>query len=49
VMHSVYILYSPLMDTFYVGQSVNAHHRTFQHNQHYYPRASTIKASDWQI
>jgi putative endonuclease len=48
-MHSVYILYSPSIDTYYVGQSVNAHYRTFQHNQHFYPRASTIKASDWQI
>ena len=48
-MYSVYILYSVSADAWYVGQSVDAIARTNQHNQHFYPKASTAKASDWQL
>ena len=48
-MYCIYILYSVSVDAFYVGQSVDAHQRAVQHNQHFYNRASTAKANDWEL
>ena len=48
-MHSVYILYSPQLAKFYVGESEDVDQRLYWHNTHTFHRASTKTATDWQI
>ncbi len=48
-MHYLYILYSPLFDRYYIGESVNIQERLSQHNSHHYTHASTSFTSDWII
>ena len=48
-MHYVYILYSPSLSRFYVGETVNVSERLVQHNTGHYNRASTSLVSDWEV
>jgi putative endonuclease len=48
-MHFVYILYSPIADKLYVGESVNPSERTQQHNTKFYKTASTSFTADWTL
>ena len=47
--HSLYILYSTSIDSYYVGESDNAETRLTLHNKHHYKKAFTKAASDWEI
>jgi putative endonuclease len=48
-MHFVYIIHSPLLDRYYIGESVDADQRVREHNEHTYPEASTRVARDWSL
>ncbi|EFQ79234.1 GIY-YIG nuclease family protein [Algoriphagus machipongonensis] len=45
----VYIIYSPLTDRFYIGQTQNLQERLDQHNTGYFKNAHTHSASDWEF
>ncbi len=46
--HFCYILYSPTLDSFYVGQAVDPHIRLIEHNEGKYCKSYTKKVSDWE-
>ncbi len=46
-MFFVYIIYSPELDQFYIGQSQNLEDRLFRHNNS--GSKSTKKAKDWVL
>ncbi|OEK01919.1 endonuclease [Roseivirga sp. 4D4] len=48
-MHRVYILYSPSLDRFYTGETVDVETRLVQHNTGFYNGASTSTTDDWQV
>ncbi|MBW1295469.1 GIY-YIG nuclease family protein [Aquimarina litoralis] len=48
-MHYLYILYSPTIDRFYIGETTNLHQRVIDHNNHKYQRGFTKAAKDWSI
>ena len=48
-MHYCYILYSPKIDHYYVGESDNSESRLEEHNNGHYKGAFTIQTSDWKI
>jgi len=49
-MASVYILYSPLLDSYYIGAtSVSVQERYSRHLNHYYDNKYTAKADDWVL
>lgn len=48
-MHTVYIIYSPSLDKFYVGESVHAEERLKQHNSGHYHNSFTKIAYDWSL
>ena len=48
-MHFVYIIYSPSLTRYYVGETVNVTVRVNQHNQSHYKDSSTRIAQDWII
>jgi len=48
-MHWVYIIYSPLKDRFYVGETINVEERLLQHYEGYYLHASTSFTRDWKL
>ena len=45
----VYILYSPTVNSFYIGQTENLERRLEQHNLHQYEASHTSRASDWEV
>ncbi|EFQ79233.1 GIY-YIG nuclease family protein [Algoriphagus machipongonensis] len=45
----VYIIYSPLTDRFYIGQTQNLQERLEQHNTGYFKNAHTHSACDWEF
>ncbi len=45
----VYILYSPTINTYYIGQTTNLKERLEQHNNHVFKGAFTRRATDWEI
>jgi putative endonuclease len=47
-IHYCYILYSPTLDSFYVGQAVDPHIRLIEHNEGKYDKSYTTKVSDWE-
>ncbi len=47
--HFVYIIYSPMADKFYVGETTDVIGRLGQHNSGHYHHASTKYANDWEI
>ena len=48
-MFVVYILYSKLSDSFYIGQTIDFEKRIEEHNNHVYHKAETKKTSDWKL
>ncbi len=48
-MHYLYILYSKILNRFYVGETPNIDTRVTLHNSHYFKKAFTKSASDWEI
>jgi len=47
---SVYILYSPSLDSFYTGFTLTSvNERLNKHNEKYYNKKYTARASDWEI
>jgi putative endonuclease len=49
VMHYCYILYSPLIDKYYVGVTHNIEIRLSQHNNAVFKAAYTKKTHDWEV
>ncbi len=50
MISSVYILYSPSLDSFYTGFTLTSvNERLNKHNEKYYNKKYTAKASDWEI
>ena len=47
--HFLYIIYSPKIDKFYVGETHNLKQRIHNHNQHSYKGAFTKSAEDWSV
>jgi putative endonuclease len=45
----VYILYSPNLDRYYIGQTEDLERRFVEHNTHYFEKSSTRTADDWQM
>ena len=48
-MHFVYIIYSKKSDKYYVGETTDVEQRIHWHNSHYFKRASTVIADDWEL
>lgn len=48
-MHFVYIIYSPTLDHFYVGESLNPQQRLQWHNEHVFRNAYTKSSNDWRL
>jgi putative endonuclease len=47
---SVYILYSPSLDSYYIGfTTTSVKERLNKHNEKYYDNSFTSKANDWEI
>jgi putative endonuclease len=46
-MHYVYILYSPSIDKYYVGETEDIELRIKQHTTNFYKNSFTSKSSDW--
>jgi putative endonuclease len=46
--HYCYIIFSPTLDSFYIGQAVDPHIRLIEHNESKYDKSYTKKASDWE-
>jgi putative endonuclease len=48
-MHWCYVLYSPTIDKFYIGETEDLELRIDQHNAAFFKIAYTSKASDWTL
>jgi len=48
-MHFVYVLYSPSLDKYYIGETVDPQERLLQHNSSFFKGSSTTIANDWKI
>ena len=48
-MHYLYILYSKILDRYYVGETPNTEIRLMQHSNHYFPKSYTKSAEDWEM
>ncbi|TAN12069.1 MAG: GIY-YIG nuclease family protein [Chitinophagaceae bacterium] len=48
-MHFIYILYSPTLDRFYVGESSDPQQRLKWHNEHVFKNAYTKSGDDWHL
>jgi putative endonuclease len=46
-MHFVYILYSPIIDRYYIGETFDIEQRLIQHNQGFFKDSFTKIADDW--
>ncbi|HQV73976.1 MAG TPA: GIY-YIG nuclease family protein [Flavobacteriales bacterium] len=49
VVNIVYILYSPSLDLYYVGETEDIEVRQTQHNVHTFRGAFTSRAADWEL
>jgi putative endonuclease len=49
LMVSVYIIYSPRLDKYYVGQSEDVISRLEQHNKHLFSTGYTVISDEWEI
>jgi putative endonuclease len=45
----VYIIYSPSIDQFYIGQTVDLKERLIQHNSGYFKDSFTKNGAPWEI
>jgi len=48
-MHWCYVLYSPAINRFYVGETEDLELRISQHKSGFFKNSYTSKASDWQL
>ena len=48
-MHWCYVVYSPTLDKFYIGETENLELRITQHNTAFFKSSYTSKASDWML
>ena len=48
-MHYLYIIYSPKVNKFYVGETDNMALRLLKHNNHSYEGSFTKIAEDWEV
>lgn len=48
-MYTVYVLYSCILDKYYIGQTMDIDIRINEHNQGVYKNSFTKRASDWQL
>ena len=48
-MFCVYILYSEILSSYYIGETEDLKSRIDQHNLGFYVSAFTKKASDWKL
>ena len=48
-MHYLYIIYSPKVNKFYVGETDNIALRLLKHNNHSYEGSFTKIAEDWEV
>ncbi len=46
--HYCYIIFSPTLDSFYIGQAVDPYIRLIEHNECKYDKSYTKKVSDWE-
>ena len=48
-MFCVYILYSEILSSYYIGETEDLRNRIDQHNLGFYVSAFTKKANDWKL
>ncbi|MGB5356457.1 MAG: GIY-YIG nuclease family protein [Eudoraea sp.] len=48
-MHYVYILFSDLLNRYYVGESENVQRRLKEHNDGFFKNSYTSSVTDWNI
>jgi putative endonuclease len=48
-MHYLYVIYSPQVNKFYVGETDNIALRLLKHNNHSYGGSFTKIAEDWEV
>lgn len=48
-MYLVYVLYSRILDQFYIGQTMDINIRIKAHNKGAYENSFTKKSDDWQL
>lgn len=47
--HFVYILHSPKIGKFYIGETINPSERLIEHNSGKYDGSFTKQATDWEL
>jgi len=48
-MHYLYIIYSKITDSYYVGETYDIDVRMIKHNTGFYKKSYSRKAKDWQV
>ena len=48
-MHFVYVIYSPSVNRYYIGETVDIAERLVQHRMHHYAGSFTSIADDWEL
>jgi len=48
-MHNVYIIYSKVLNKYYIGETENVVERLFQHNSKFFSNSFTGITSDWEL
>ncbi len=48
-MHFLYILYSPTLKKYYVGETEDLTRRLYEHKNHIFKGSFTSRASDWEL
>ena len=46
-MYCVYIIYSKIIDSFYIGETIDIESRIKQHNESFYETGYTKQTKDW--
>ncbi|MCC5930561.1 MAG: GIY-YIG nuclease family protein [Cyclobacteriaceae bacterium] len=47
LLHYVYILYSPILDKYYIGVTENLQERVYKHNNNH--KGYTSRSKDWHL
>ena len=47
--HFVYIIYSEIIDQYYIGETKDVKQRVSQHNNHLFKKSFTSRAMDWNL
>ena len=48
-MHLVYILYNPIIDKYYIGETENIERRIMEHNTGFFEKSYTAFNSGWEL